>query len=98
MELENSFYTKIKKALVEIYKTGETEKLLDQYPVVKGQAQMALSSSAQKTLAKAEKEMASLKDQFLSVEHVLLSMSQAEDNAGEGNQIEHIHRRSRYSG
>lgn len=62
---------------------GETEKLLDQYPVVKGQAQMALSSSAQKTLAKAEKEMASLKDQFLSVEHVLLSMSQAEDNAGE---------------
>ncbi|MEE1182846.1 MAG: ATP-dependent chaperone ClpB, partial [Treponema sp.] len=62
---------------------GETEKLLDQYPVVKGQAQMALSSSAQKTLAKAEKEMASLKDQFLSVGHVLLSMSQAEDNAGE---------------
>ena len=28
MELENSFYTKIKKALVEIYKTGEAEKLL----------------------------------------------------------------------
>lgn len=62
---------------------GETEKLLDQYPVVKGQAQLALSSSAQKSLAKAEKEMASLKDQFLSVEHVLLSMCQAEDNAGE---------------
>lgn len=62
---------------------GETEKLLNQYPVVKGQAQLALSSSAQKSLAKAEKEMASLKDQFLSVEHVLLSMCQAEDNAGE---------------
>ena len=62
---------------------SETEKLLDQYPVVHGQAQTALSSSAQKVLAKAEKEMAALKDQFLSVEHILLSMCQADDRLGE---------------
>ena len=59
------------------------ENLLDKYPVVKGQTQMSLSSSAQKVLAKAEKEMASLKDQFLSTEHVFLSMIQADDNVGE---------------
>ena len=59
------------------------ENLLDKYPVVKGQTQMSLSSSAQKVLAKAEKEMASLKDQFLSTEHVFLAMIQADDNVGE---------------
>ena len=62
---------------------AETENLLSQYPVVRGNAQMALSSSAQKVLAKAEKEMAALKDQFLSVEHILLSMCQSEDRTGE---------------
>ncbi|MBQ0039836.1 MAG: ATP-dependent chaperone ClpB [Treponema sp.] len=62
---------------------AETENLLNQYPVVRGNAQMALSSSAQKVLAKAEKEMASLKDQFLSVEHILLAMSQADDRTGD---------------
>ena len=59
------------------------ENLLDKYPVLKGQTQMSLSSSAQKVLAKAEKEMASLKDQFLSTEHVFLAMIQADDNVGE---------------
>lgn len=59
------------------------ENLLDKYPVVKGQTQMSLSSSAQKVLAKAEKEMASLKDQFLSTEYVFLAMIQADDNVGE---------------
>ncbi|WP_407397577.1 ATP-dependent chaperone ClpB [Treponema sp.] len=62
---------------------SETEKILDQYPVVRGQTQTALSSSAQKVLAKAEKEMSSLKDQFLSVEHILLAMCQADDRTGE---------------
>lgn len=59
------------------------ENLLDKYPVVKGQTQMSLSSSAQKVLAKAEKEMSSLKDQFLSTEHVFLAMTQADDSVGE---------------
>ena len=34
-------------------------------------------------LAKAEKEMNSLKDQYLSVEHILLAMSESEDRTGE---------------
>ncbi len=59
------------------------ENLLDKYPVVKGQTQMSLSSSAQKVLAKAEKEMSSLKDQFLSTEHVFLAMTQSDDSVGE---------------
>lgn len=61
----------------------EIENLLNQYPIVKGSSQVNLSSSAQKVLAKAEKEMSLLKDQFLSVEHVLLSMCQADDKTGE---------------
>ncbi|MBQ0166413.1 MAG: ATP-dependent chaperone ClpB [Treponema sp.] len=61
----------------------ETAKLLDTYPVVHGAAQMTLSSSAQKVLAKAEAEMANMKDEFLSVEHLLLAMSEAEDRTGD---------------
>lgn len=59
------------------------EMLLDSYPVVRGQAQLTLSSSAQKVLAKAEKEMSLLKDKFLSTEHVFLAMIQADDKTGE---------------
>ncbi|MBR1536397.1 MAG: type VI secretion system ATPase TssH, partial [Treponema sp.] len=57
--------------------------LLASYPKVTGNVQMQLSSEAQKVLAKAEKEMAALKDQFLSVEHILLSMSESEGQTGE---------------
>ena len=48
-----------------------------------GNVQIGLSSAAQKVLAKAEKEMNSLKDQYLSVEHILLAMSESEDRTGE---------------
>ncbi len=61
----------------------ETGKLLDTYPVVHGAAQMTLSSSAQKVLAKAETEMSAMKDEFLSVEHLFLAMSDADDRTGE---------------
>ncbi|WP_443740604.1 ATP-dependent chaperone ClpB [Treponema berlinense] len=57
--------------------------LLASYPKVTGNVQIGLSSSAQKVLAKAEKEMTSLKDQYLSVEHILLAMSESEDRTGE---------------
>ncbi|WP_407425431.1 ATP-dependent chaperone ClpB, partial [Treponema sp.] len=57
--------------------------LLSTYPKVTGNVQMQLSGEAQKVLAKAEKEMASLKDQFLSVEHILLAMSQSDGRTGE---------------
>lgn len=59
------------------------EQLLAQYPHVTGNVEMRLSSEAQRALAKAEKEMASLKDQFLSVEHILLAISQSEGRTGE---------------
>ncbi|WP_273464670.1 ATP-dependent chaperone ClpB [Treponema berlinense] len=57
--------------------------LLASYPKVTGNVQICLSSAAQKVLAKAEKEMNSLKDQYLSVEHILLAMSESEDRTGE---------------
>lgn len=57
--------------------------LLSSYPKVTGNVQMSLSSAAQRVLAKAEKEMAALKDQYLSVEHILLAMSQSEERVGD---------------
>ena len=57
--------------------------LLQSYPIVRGNVQMQLSGPAQKVLAKAEKEMADLKDQFLSVEHILLAMAESDDRTGE---------------
>ena len=67
-----------KDALLEAAKN-----LLSTYPQVTGNVQMQLSSEAQKVLAKAEKEMAVLKDQFLSVEHILLAMAQSDGKTGE---------------
>ena len=57
--------------------------LLDTYPTVRGNVQLQLSGEAQKVLAKAEKEMAELKDQFLSVEHLLLAMAQGDGRTGD---------------
>lgn len=61
----------------------KTDELLDSFPTVRGAAQMALSSEAQKILAKAEKEMAGLRDQYLSTEHVMLAMSESDGSSGE---------------
>ena len=58
--------------------------LVNSYPTVTGSGvQMSLSGEAQKVLAKAEKEMADLKDQFLSVEHILLAMSGSDGRTGD---------------
>ncbi|MBO6176362.1 MAG: ATP-dependent chaperone ClpB [Treponema sp.] len=57
----------------------EIDSLIEKYPVVKGQTNLSLSSSAQKALAKAEGEMDFFKDQFLSVEHVFLGMLDCSD-------------------
>jgi len=62
---------------------SDAENLLNKYPTVKGNAQMTLSSACQKVLAKAEKEMSLLKDQYLSVEHVFLAMTESEDETGD---------------
>jgi ATP-dependent Clp protease ATP-binding subunit ClpB len=55
----------------------QTQTLLDEFPVVQGNTQLSLSSEAQKTLAKAEKEMGNLKDEYLSAEHIFLAMTES---------------------
>ena len=62
---------------------AEAKNNMANLPKVSGNVQLSLSQSAQKVLAKAEKEMAALKDQFLSVEHVLLAMSESDGTTGE---------------
>ncbi len=62
---------------------GELNKIFDSNPKASGATQVNLSSSAQKVLAKAENEMAALKDQYLSTEHLFLAMTEADDKAGE---------------
>lgn len=61
----------------------KNEQLLSTYPSVSGNVQMTLSGEAQKVLAKAEKEMADLHDQYLSTEHIFLAMSQADGRTGD---------------
>ena len=60
----------------------DTNELLESYPTVSGNTQMTLSNEAQKILAKAEKEMADLHDQYLSTEHILLAMSKSDGRTG----------------
>lgn len=62
---------------------GELNKIFDSNPKASGATQLNLSSSAQKVLAKAENEMAALKDQYLSTEHLFLAMTEADDKTGE---------------
>ena len=61
----------------------QVDDLLDTYPKVTGNAQMTLSNEVQKVLAKAENEMSKLKDQYLSCEHILLSMTKSDSRVGE---------------
>jgi ATP-dependent Clp protease ATP-binding subunit ClpB len=63
--------------------SSQLDELLSQYPKVTGAAQVTLSNEAQKVLAKAEKEMSSLKDDYLSTEHLFLSLSQSDGRTGE---------------
>ena len=61
---------------------AELEHLIDQYPTVSGNTQMPLSSEAQRTLALAEQEMSSLKDLYLSTEHLFLAMTEDKGKTG----------------
>ncbi len=62
---------------------SQVQELLSRYPKVTGNAQMNFSNEAQKVLAKAENEMGKLKDQYLSCEHILLSMTKSDSRVGE---------------
>ncbi len=57
--------------------------ILNTYPKVSGNVSMQFSGEAQKVLAKAESVMSKLGDSFLSVEHVLLAMSESDSRAGD---------------
>ncbi len=56
---------------------------VDTYPQVKGNSSVVFSNDMQRILAKSENEMSALHDQFLSTEHILLAMSEADCRAGE---------------
>ena len=56
---------------------SDVQELLSSYPKVTGNTQMRLSNEAEKVLAKAENEMSKFKDQYLSCEHLLLSMTKS---------------------
>ncbi|MDR2536312.1 MAG: ATP-dependent chaperone ClpB [Treponema sp.] len=60
------------------------EGLAAEIPKIYGDAaQLYLSSAAAKVLAKAESEASSLKDEYVSTEHILLAIAAAEGKAGE---------------
>jgi len=63
--------------------TNKVKESIKQLPKVSGAAQVYFSSQLQKILAKAEKEMSALKDEYLSTEHLLLAMSESDTRAGD---------------
>jgi ATP-dependent Clp protease ATP-binding subunit ClpB len=64
--------------------TKNVESLAAANPKIYGEAaQLYFSSAASKVLAKAETEAASLKDEFVSTEHILIAIAVSEGKAGE---------------
>lgn len=63
--------------------TKKVRELVASNPKVSGAAQVYFSPSMQKILAKAENEMNTLHDQYLSTEHILLAMTEADDRTGD---------------
>ena len=61
----------------------KVKELIASNPKVSGAAQVYFSAPMQKILAKAENEMAALHDQYLSTEHILLAMTEADDRTGD---------------
>ncbi|MDR1970573.1 MAG: ATP-dependent chaperone ClpB [Treponema sp.] len=60
------------------------EALVSQVPKIYGEAaQLYFSSAASKVLAKAEEEAAALKDEFVSTEHILITIAESGGKAGE---------------
>ena len=62
---------------------SQVEDLLSKYPRVTGNAQVNFSPELQKIVAKAENEVAALKDEYLSTEHLFLAMAQSTGKVGE---------------
>ncbi|MBR3812763.1 MAG: ATP-dependent chaperone ClpB [Spirochaetaceae bacterium] len=62
---------------------AETKELVSQTPKIHGDVQISISPEASKVLAKAEKEAAQLKDEYLSVEHLLLALTETDDRVSD---------------
>ncbi len=62
---------------------NDVKNLLDMYPRVTGNAQVSFSLQASKVLAKAEKVASSLKDEFLSTEHIFIAIAESDGRCGE---------------
>ncbi|MFN5170459.1 MAG: ATP-dependent chaperone ClpB [Cyclobacteriaceae bacterium] len=61
---------------------NKLDELINAYPRVSGQ-QPYLSSATNALLQQAEKELRELKDEFVSIEHLLLALAQTKDKAGQ---------------
>jgi ATP-dependent Clp protease ATP-binding subunit ClpB len=63
---------------------GSVQALVDKQPKIYGEAaQLYFSSAASRILAKAETEAASLKDEFVSAEHILIAIAVSDGKAAE---------------
>ena len=60
----------------------QVEDLLATYPRITGNAQVSFSPELQKIVAKAEIEVTSLKDEYLSTEHLFLAIAQSDSRCG----------------
>ncbi len=60
----------------------QVEDLLATYPRITGNAQVSFSPELSKILAKAEKEVSALKDEYLSTEHLFLAIAQSDGRCG----------------
>ena len=60
----------------------QVEDLLATYPRITGNAQVSFSPELQKIIAKAEIEVTSLKDEYLSTEHLFLAIAQSDSRCG----------------
>ena len=62
---------------------NRVKKAVESYPRVSGNPNVSFSNEMQRILVKAEKEMDSLHDQYVSTEHILLAMADSDGNCGE---------------
>jgi len=63
--------------------TSPLRALIDHFPKVSGQGQVYLSRDSQKMLQNAEKIAAKNKDQFITLEHMLLALVSAKDETSQ---------------
>lgn len=80
---ESIVHTMLKKMGIQLpYLTQKLDALIDTYPKVSGGSQQYLSNDAQKILERATKAAKDAKDEYVSIEYLLLGMLQAGDKAG----------------